>query len=450
MGKIVYVYEMDSINFAKFQTDICADGYEIEERIKRAIKVLCEIGKDTSDYRAGMTFNQICDNHELFFGDSSMFEKVTQLIGEKKIFVSTYDKVDDIIKYSENSLIKTLNRMIDGRIDPDEIYVSSLFPMLGTFASTGTENSDRIWLLLGKSYRTLQYDPKAEAYIFKKKKITKKDLFIKSLVLTKGELKLKFGYWTIAYLAMFLLEKVKEVEFDLISFVSSFVSEKIFSQKMGTAIIRFLRKLGNYKLSRVQDVKNFLENIISSSAFDQSTCSDEEVKKYLNEEVMKNYIDRLFKLHGMLTENNGYSKNSNAFDGYRKSMQTIEQFVRRNTAVYQLCCMNFEGYKKKEKKGHIDKIMYELASNADYATRSKAVACLGEIIRKEIPNITDGPYTRMRQSFALYINYCYNIFNAFLVDVDEDRKTTIIKLADNGEDIQLRSFKLSEMGLIIT
>lgn len=466
MKKIVYVYEMDSINFAEFRTDICADGYTIEKRIARAIKVLNKISV-SNDYRAGMTLNQICDNHELFFGNSSMFDTVKNLIGEGKVFVSTYGKFDDIIKYSENSLIKTLNRMIDGRIDPDEMYVSSLFPMLGIFASTGTENSDRICLLLGKSYRTLRYIPQNKSYIFDGKTITKKDLFIKSLALKNDKLQLKFGYWTIAYLAVFLLKKVNEGEFDLNLYVSCHTSSEknsgaIFPREMGKAINKFLTKLvtiktgtsGNLKLSSVRDVQNFLKDIIESSAFAPNTYSDKTVKEYLSKDKVKNYIDRLFTLHGMLTEKCGYSENSNAFnafnDKYSKSMQTIEQLIRKNTSAYQLYCMkNFEGYSKKRKKDHIDSIMDQLATQADYGTRSKAVACLGEIIRTEIPGIADGPYSRMRQSFALYINYCYNIFNALLVHVDDNNTTIIMKLADNDEDIQLLTYQLSERGLII-
>ncbi|MBQ1660343.1 MAG: hypothetical protein II059_10975 [Clostridia bacterium] len=128
-----------------------------------------------------VTLNQICDNRYLLLEKQKYhFELLRKLIETRKLKISTYlidpnnpsSPKHTLISYTEQSLLRCLNRLCKGVNSPDLVYISSLFPHLLESSNPDIAHRAAITSLLGYFPTGIYYDEKNDVYYQGKKQFT--------------------------------------------------------------------------------------------------------------------------------------------------------------------------------------------------------------------------------------------------------------------------------------
>ena len=183
--EFIYTSLLDSVIFAEngfkgHQYDLKDDsGVSLRDNIANGTTKLIQNIKN-GDFGLVMTLNQICDNRFIWF--SQNINDIFDLIKQGKVKVSTYGN-NNILTYTKNALEECLKRLCGDATEPDNVYISSMFPLMEQ--NTNKPSRKGIERLLGRS-KDLYYD--GRFYVIKKGAKSYIDLndFIENKNLTCG------------------------------------------------------------------------------------------------------------------------------------------------------------------------------------------------------------------------------------------------------------------------
>ena len=164
---LVYTNLADSVIYAGFRGHQYnlndSNGKPISETYESRLDGLLEKVKERNDTTLTLTLNQVCDNKYLLLEKQTYhFNLLKELLQSGKLKITVYGGLD-LVSYTEQALEQCLQRLCGGEIDPNLVYVSSLFPELG-IENTPSPTRKGITLLLGYFPTSIQYNEKEKKF----------------------------------------------------------------------------------------------------------------------------------------------------------------------------------------------------------------------------------------------------------------------------------------------
>ena len=478
----VYLPAFDSVRFANFPISgrNAATYYErreieIAENIKSALRDLRFIRskhETSSPLCFVATLNQICDNNALLMSeDPKLFDAVKEAILAGDFKVTTFNEYD-LFDYAVYSLNKSMQRMVNNKVDPDEAYICSLIPELGNRITSSQNYTDpKIAILLGREYRKLRYDEDKKTYFHGDCEVDDEYLLRHSFPSINPRTKnaMSFGYYTLLLFIKRMKQELKQLRgattiLDFMKFGNLCDKSRMYFKKHDKnaddtsyrAVSGCIKAFSSQIEKESTTLRNLPDNILRLYCLEQMVnhlinqdrrrSKDLKQDDYLHPDRMKRYFARLFFLQKLFEEKNASVPNRDFFSRWelKKEYSSVIRLLNIDDMINKFFLENQNGLRANTRSKIKEKIE-SICTHADYQkNRSMAYAYINEMIDKEIMSNTRA-LARLRSDFTHFIDFIYNVFNALLA-VESDNTC---KIYENGTMITVQFDPNTRKGQIL-
>lgn len=436
--KRVYLPCLDSVRFANFPVEgKSAHQYaerekEINENRDYALHTLGIM--ETKPVCVVATLNQICDNRAVLMDeDPGLYNTIYRMIENGRFCVSTYENFS-LIDYTVNRLRKTLMRIVDYQADAEECYICSLIPILGKrITRTPKSNDPKTAILLGKRYRKLRCEKRNDgkkAFFIGNREVDERYIlthcFPSGDSRSKIRIKMVFGYYTLLRLYQFLVNKLEtEGSLDLKSLCDDYIGVNISRIQGKSGILnkyKYSKGKGKTVIENKSELKALVEFIIEDMEYENSS---EHIKK---ENIMR-FFERLIDLQKVLDDKNGMCDNTIFYtrNNIDKNYLSAVIFLTKNRDVYG------SYFTRTHMNAAVREVLEEICQENEYTNRSVCYAKAPDLLKEKDIVRNTATFSKLKDDFYDYIDFAYNIFNAFLA-VESNNQVIVYDVLHQDDD----------------
>ncbi|MDO5411026.1 MAG: hypothetical protein Q4F21_11355 [Lachnospiraceae bacterium] len=285
-----------------------------------------------------LSLNQICDNRLFFVLKPELIDLLKSLIIKKRLVISICEEFT-LCSYTLNFLQKCILRLCKGQTNSDSVFVSSVFPILGSHNHIETSSKNALAILLGyypaclewKNGIFIEYD----RYGNEKRRFEKFSDFKEYAVYKNGRKRTQQQHGVYTAMLKYIEEQQKNQKSEWIDQnpFRNLNSIKKFQNEEAVLFIKKLYELDEFckknnafvqitdfcKKNKVYGIRDVLRLLLNNKAL-TGEIVDFAGGKMVADEKIKNSIIGLLK---NISENPNYRNRSSIYSNLKNEMERI-------------------------------------------------------------------------------------------------------------------------------